>query len=206
LFSLLLNWGKLRVIKNVCVFASASNALEEKFYEEARQLGLILGKVGFNIVYGGSNRGMMWQCASKVKECGGKVFGVMPEKLNDFGTSDAICDEFFLTKCMRTRKAKLDELSDAFITLAGGFGTVEELSEMIVQKQLGYTNRPLVILNSFGFYDKLIDFFEEIISQNFAKENSRNNYFVADTPQSAVEYLLNYKFEDKVITKSDIYV
>lgn len=79
------------------------------------------------------------------------------------------------------------------MALAGDFGTLEELSEMIVQKQLGYNQKPIVILNTSGFYDKLIEFFDEIISQKFAKNTSRELYFVAKTPQEAVEYLINYE-------------
>ena len=93
-------------------------------------------------------------------------------------------------------KAKLDELSDAVIAIAGGYGTLEELSELIVQKQLGYNNKPIVILNTDGFYDNLISFFETIISRNFANEDSRKLYFVAKTPIEAIEYIKNYKPED----------
>ena len=97
---------------------------------------------------------------------------------------------------MRERKAKLDELSDAVVAIAGGFGTLEELSELIVQKQLGYNNKPIVILNTDGFYDRLIDFFDTIITRNFANEESRKLYYIAKTPLEAIEYIKNYKPED----------
>lgn len=99
----------------------------------------------------------------------------------------------------------MDELSQALIALPGGFGTLEELSEMIVQKQLGYNQKAIVILNTNGFYDKLLDFFEEIINQKFANTKARNLYFVAQTPQEAVNYLKNYMPEDHAIKKEDIY-
>lgn len=184
-------------IKNICVFASSSNHLDEVFYKDARELGLLMGKQGYNIVYGGSKLGMMYACASAVKEAKGKVIGIMPERLANMGCANPEdCDEFVLTPGMRERKAKLDEKSDAVIAIAGGYGTLEELSELIVQKQLGYNNKPIVILNTDGFYDKLIEFFETIIQRNFANEESRKLYFVANTPLKAIEYIKNYEPEE----------
>ena len=194
------------MIKNVCIFASSSNGLDQSYYEAAEKLGVCLGHAGFNIVYGGSNRGLMWACASKVKDFCGIIYGVMPEKLNDFGVSASICDEFFLTKEMRERKAKMDELSDAVVALPGGFGTLEELSEMIVQKQLGYNSKPIVIYNTNNFYDKLNEFFETIINQNFAKTNIRKAYFISSSPEEIVNYLKNYKTDEKNISEKDIYI
>lgn len=184
-------------IKNICVFASSSNFLDEVYYKDARELGLLIGKNDCNIVYGGSKLGLMYTCAGAVKEEGGKIIGIMPERIANFGCANPEdCDEFILTSGMRERKAKLDELSDAVIALAGGFGTLEELSEIIVQKQLGYSNKPIVLLNTDGFYNDLLNFFETIIHKNFAKENSRSIFFVAKTPQEAIEYIKNYKAED----------
>ena len=194
------------MIKNICIFASSSNGLDNSYYESANRLGEMLGQAGFNIVYGGSNRGIMWQCASKVKEYGGKIYGVMPEKLNDFGVSANICDEFFLTKGMRERKAKMDELSDAVIALPGGFGTLEELSEMIVQKQLGYNSKPIILYNISNFYDKLNEFFENIITQNFAKNNIREAYYISSSPEDIISYLMNYKGNESFVTTNDIYI
>ena len=185
------------LLKNICVFASSSNHLEEVFYTSARELGLLIGKNGYNIVYGGSKLGLMFACAGAVKENGGKIIGIMPERLANMGCANPEdCDDFILTPGMRERKAKLDELSDAVIALAGGYGTLEELSELIVQKQLGYNNKPIVILNTDGFYDKLIDFFETIIERKFANSASRKLYYVAKTPLEAIEYIKNYKNQE----------
>ena len=149
---------------NVCVFASSSNQLQKCFYDDAAKLGKLLGENGFNIVYGGSRLGMMYACASEVKNNGGKIIGIMPEKLYNFGVGNPDdCDEFILTIGMRERKAKMDEISQGVIALAGGFGTLEELSEMIVQKQLGYNKKPIILLNTNGFYNSLSRFFESII-------------------------------------------
>ena len=181
------------MIKNVCVFASSSNNLNQVYYEDASLLGQLLGKSGWNIVYGGSRLGLMYTCANAVKQNGGKIIGVMPRRLYDLGFGNPEdCDEFIITEGMRERKAKMDECSNAVIALAGGFGTLEEISEMVVQKQLGYNNKPIVILNTAGFYDKLVEFFNVIISQDFAKQNSGKLYCIANTPNDVVNYLLNY--------------
>ncbi|MBO5447254.1 TIGR00730 family Rossman fold protein [bacterium] len=193
------------MIKNICVFASSSNYLEEAFYEDSRELGKLIGENGFNIVYGGSTLGMMWACAEQVKLNGGKVYGVMPQRLVDMGCRTDNCDEFHLAIGMRDRKQKMDEISDAVIALAGGFGTLEELAEMIVQKQLGYNKKPIVILNTNRFYDKLLEFFDVIVEEKFANKISKELYFVAKTPQEAIDYIKTYKEPERVISKHDIY-
>ena len=192
-------------IKRVCVFESSSNFLDEKYYEDAKELGKLLGQNNYDIVYGGSNLGLMWACASQVKEHGGKITGIMPEKLHNLGVFTEGCDEFIITAGMRERKAKIDEISEAVIALAGGFGTLEELSEMIVQKQLGYNKKPIIILNTNGFYNKLNEFFEEIIEQKFANKNMRKIYFIAQTPTEAIEYLKNYEPSVLDVDKNAIY-
>lgn len=193
------------MINNVCVFASSCNFLEESYFEEARNLGKLLAAADFNMVYGGSCLGLMWACAKEAKDNGKKLIGIMPEKLKDLDVFSNYCDEFYVTKCMRTRKAKMDEMSDAVIALPGGFGTLEELSEMIVQKQLGYNQKAIVILNTNGFYNNLLKFFDDIIEQKFANKKAANLYFVANTAEEAVEYLKNYKPEDFAVNKEDIY-
>lgn len=190
----LLEEVSIKMIKNVCVFASSSNLLDVIFYQDASILGDLLGKKGMNIVYGGSRLGAMYACAEAVQKAGGKIFGVMPQRLYDFGVGNpSDCFEFYITSGMRERKAKMDELSDAVIALAGGFGTLEEVSEMIVQKQLGYNNKPIIFLNTNGFYNNLINFFDDIIKCNFAKNDTKSLYYIANSPEDAVFYLLNYE-------------
>ena len=180
-------------IRNICVFASASNDLAEVYYKDAQMLGTLIAQSGYGIVYGGSRLGLMYACAGAVKQAGGKVYGIMPEKFANMGLANSDdCDEFYITKGIRERKAKLDELSDAVIAIAGGFGTLEEVSEMITQKQLGYSNKPIVILNTNGLYKPLVEFFENIINQGFADKELRNIYYVANSPEDALNYISNY--------------
>ena len=185
------------MIKNICVCASSSQNLDSSYYNTAQQLGKLIGQNNMNIVYGGSRLGMMYACAEAVKVNGGKIIGIMPEKIYNYGVGNPEdCDEFYLTSGMRERKAKMDELSDAIIALPGGFGTLEELAEMIVQKQLGYNSKPIILLNTNNFYNKIIEFFETMINEQFAKENSRELYFIANTPDEAIKYIKTYQFEE----------
>ncbi len=193
------------MIKNICIFASSCNFLEEIYYKEAKELGFLLASNGYNLVYGGSCLGLMWACAEEAKNGGSRITGIMPEKLKQFDVHTNYCDKFYETPCMRTRKAKMDEMSNALIALPGGFGTLEELSEMIVQKQLGYNNKAIVILNTNGFYNNLLKFFEDIIEQKFANKKAQKIYYVAKSPADAIEYLKNYTPEDVSVKKEDIY-
>lgn len=193
--------------KRVCVFASSSNFLEEIYYEEVALLGNLLGQAGYDIVYGGSNLGLMWQCAKSGKCDGAKIFGVMPEKLHELlkEESENLCDELYITPDMRSRKAKLDEISDAVIALPGGFGTLEELAEMIVQKQLGYNTKPIVIFNINNFYNKLIEFFNQMVKEHFATDTTTDLYYVAQTAEEIIDYLASYKPVERKIDKISIY-
>lgn len=191
--------------RNICVFASSSNFLADCFYKDASELGRLLGQNGYNIVYGGSTLGMMWACASEVKANGGKIYGVMPQKLVDMGCRTDNCDEFHLAVGMRDRKQKMDEISEGVIALAGGFGTLEELTEMIVQKQLGYNKKPIVILNTDGFYDNLLRFFDNVISEKFANKITKDLFYVAHTPKDAVDYINNYQAPEFTPSKHEIY-
>ena len=178
---------------NICVFASSSDNLDEIYYKEASELGRLMGKNGINIVYGGSRLGMMYACASQVKANGTDIIGVMPQRLYDMGYGNSgDCSEFILTTGMRERKAKMDEISEGVIALAGGFGTLEEISEMIVQKQLGYNKKPIVLLNTNGFYNDLIKFFDTMIQNKFAKKGTEELYYIAETPKDAIEYIKTY--------------
>ncbi len=182
-------------IKNICVFASSSNNVDKIYYKAAYELGVEIAKNSYNIVYGGSKLGLMGEVTYSASNNGSDITGVMPEKLYNLGIHPGDCTKFILTKDMRTRKQKMDELSDAVIALAGGFGTLEELSEMIVQKQLGYSNKPIVILNTNGYYNSLISFFNEIVQNNFAPKCASDIYYIAPTPKEALNYINNYAYE-----------
>ncbi len=184
-------------IKNICIFASSSSTIKSIYFKEAYNLGIEIANNGYNIIYGGSNLGLMGEVTNAARLRGSEITGVMPQKLYDLGIHPGECSKFILTKGMRERKAKMDEISDAIIAIAGGFGTLEELSEMLVQKQLGYNNKPIVILNTNNYYKNLINFFNDIISENFAPKITESIYYIANTPKEAINYIKNYKYEEK---------
>lgn len=183
-------------IKTICVFASSCNNLDKNFFNQAYNLGKEIAKQGYDIIYGGSNLGLMGEVTNCARLNGSQITGVMPEKLYNLGIHPGECDKFILTKGMRERKAKMDELSQAIIALPGGFGTLEELSEMIVQKQLGYNNKPIVILNCNNYYDNLLSFFDNAIKNNFASKSMKEIYFATESPHKALEYINNYEFRE----------
>lgn len=179
-------------MKNICIFSSSSDAIQPEYFEAAQKLAELLTKTGYHLVYGGAKIGLMGIVAKKFKEAGGKVTGIIPEALKLKEIYNPDCDELVVTQDMRERKALMDELSDAFIALPGGFGTLEEITEHITMKQLGYHNKPIVFLNTKQFYNGLLDFFETLYIQKFAKENYRQLYFVASEPEEIIEYLKDY--------------
>lgn len=182
-------------MKNICVFMSSSNHVKEKYYDCAKELGKLIAQNDFNLVYGAGSVGLMYEVARNAQNNGAKVFGVIPKKLTGIGVDYKDCDKYFVTDCMRSRKDKMDKLSDAFIALAGGFGTLEEVLEIITSKQLGYHNKPIVFINTDGFYDDLLNQFEKFYDENFTKEQYKNLYFIASEPKEAIDYIKRYDRE-----------
>lgn len=178
--------------KAICVYASSSSAVDPVFFETADRLGALLAKKGYAVVYGAGQLGLMGALARSAKKEGGAIIGVIPEALNLRGVVYEECDELIVTKDMRRRKNEMDRRASAFIALPGGFGTLEELLEVITLKQLLYHDRPIVILNTDGFYDALIAQFEASITRHFAKDQCRTLYAVCATPEAALIHIENY--------------
>ena len=178
-------------IKSICVFCGSSESVDNDYKAVATELGRAIGKKGLDLVYGGASIGLMGCVARGVHEEKGKVIGILPEFFHtkDIGYLDA--DELIVTKDMRERKAKMDERSDAFIVLPGGIGTLEEAIEILSMRQLKLSEKPLVFINTGGFYDKLNDIFTSMIDLDFTKENIRSMYAMTPDPSSALEYILS---------------
>jgi len=181
---------------NICVFCSSSNQIPAEFLAMATELGQKMAKNGFNLVHGGGKIGLMGVLAASVQQAGGKVTGVLPEMLNLEGIASETDDEIIITKDMADRKAEMRKRSKAFITLPGGFGTLEELMEIITLKQLGYLNAPIVIINHNNFYNSLCDLFEKMYSLKFTDKSYKSIYFLASDPDQALEYIKNYNYPE----------
>jgi len=192
--------------KVICVYSSSSCAIDKVYFDAAEELGREIARRGDVFLYGGGHTGLMGAAAEAVHKNGGRVVGIIPKALNVKGIVYETCDELVVTEGMRERKALMDSRSDAFISLPGGYGTLEETLEIITLKQLRYHNKPIVILNINGFYDNLLAQFETTIEQKFAKEDCRKLYFVTDSVQQALDYIDTYQpivFKDKWMTDVD---
>jgi uncharacterized protein (TIGR00730 family) len=178
--------------KIICVYSSSSSVIDPLYFETAAELGREIVKSGATMLFGGGMRGLMGATAQAVHQHHGTVIGVIPEALNLKDVVYERCDELIVTKDMRTRKAVMDAKSDAFIALPGGYGTLEELLEIITLKQLEYHNKPIVVLNINGFYDALLNQFQTIVDQRFAKAENQRLYFITDNVSRALAYIETY--------------
>jgi cytokinin riboside 5'-monophosphate phosphoribohydrolase len=176
----------------ICVFCSSSDAVAPSYTAAAADLGALIGRGGHTLVYGGGRVGLMGATARAVHQAGGRVVGIIPEFMNRPGVPYLECDELSFTKDMRERKARMVEMAEAFVALPGGFGTLEELSEVITLKQFGFHAGPLVAVNTAGFYDALSDFFEGFYRESFAKTAFRATCPFVATPGAAMEYIAGY--------------
>lgn len=178
---------------NICVFSSSSNAIADIYFEEAKLLGKIIGKKGYTLVNGGANVGLMETVTRSANENGCKTIGIIPEMLKSRALVSNHADQVIITRDMMERKAKMREISDAFIALPGGFGTLEEILEVITLRQLSYHTKPIVFINTNNFYGWLLKQFEVAYNENFSKEIYRELYFVAKNSVVAIDYIKNYK-------------
>lgn len=185
--------GVLVVIETVCVYAASSDAVGPEYVMAARQLGRLLAENGCTLVYGAGRIGLMGIMARAAQEYGGRVIGVIPEKLHSMELSYKSADELIVTRDLRERKAVMEDRADAFIALPGGFGTLEEIMEVLTLKQLWYHQKPLVFLNINGIYDGLIAFFDRLIAEQFIKDDHRELFHVCATPEEALEYFRRYQ-------------
>lgn len=179
-------------MENICVFASSSNDLARVYNETAYELGERLATEGFGIVFGAGADGLMGQLACGAAEKGGRIVGIIPDVLNLPGIISQHCSDVVAVRTMHERKAAMAEKSDAFIALPGGFGTLEEVLEIITFKQLGIHNKPIVILNAGEFYSHLAAQFDDLVKQGFASEGVRTLFGVKDSVQGAIDYIKHY--------------
>jgi len=176
----------------VCVFSSSSNAIDPAYIDEAIQLAQLIGQQKMTLINGGANVGLMETVLKEVVSAGGQTIGILPEKLNGHKLASEYAQKLIISKDMMERKSIMREMSDAFIALPGGFGTLEEILEVITLKQLDYHNKAIVFINTNSFYDHLFQQFERSFEENFAKASYRELYFIASNSEEAINYLKSY--------------
>ncbi|MDA3911506.1 MAG: TIGR00730 family Rossman fold protein [Bacteroidales bacterium] len=180
---------------NICAFCGSSEDLDASYYHLASQCGEIIGKSGHNLIYGAGKIGLMGRLAQSTRDFGGKSIGIIPERLRIEGVASDMDNEQIITPDMKTRKDVMRNRSDAFLALPGGFGTMEELLEVITLKQLQYHNKAIVLLNGNGFFDEMLVFFERMYKENFANPSYRKLYQVESSPEKAIAAIENYRHE-----------
>lgn len=176
---------------NICVFGAASSEIDDKYIKAVELMGETLAKSGHNLVFGAGGQGLMGAAARGFKKGNAKITGIIPEffKEADIEAIYEECAELIYTESMRERKAKMEELADAFIIVPGGIGTFEELFEVLTLKQLGRHKKAIVIYNVDGYYDSMESMLDHSIEEHFVRENCKMLYSVFADLQSMIDYL-----------------
>lgn len=183
-------------MKKICVFCGSSPGAKPEYSEAALELGHALADKDIGLVYGGGNVGLMGQVARAVLEKGGEVVGVVPKALVEKEVAFTELDDLRIVGSMHERKAMMAELSDGFIALPGGLGTLEEILEVLTWAQLGMHQKPCGLLNVCQYYEKFSDFIDHVADEHFIEKKHRDIVMVDDTPRSLLEKFECYRSPD----------
>ncbi len=173
----------------VCVFCASSDHVPHRYADLARELARRMREREMRLIYGGGNNGLMGVLSRELHALGGKITGVIPLGLKDLGYAYEEADEIVVTDGMRERKAVMEERAEGFIGMPGGFGTIEEMVEVITLRQLRMHDKPIVVLNTGGFYDGLLRQFETGYRERFIFEECRELYLVTESVDEALGYI-----------------
>jgi uncharacterized protein (TIGR00730 family) len=176
-------------LRTLCVFCSSSDAVAPEYFAVATELGAAMAARKITLIYGGGQVGLMGAVARAVHQHGGRVHGVIPAYLRTRELAYEASDELLVTPDLRARKAAMEERADAFVALPGGFGTLEEILEVLTLKQLGRHHKPIAFLNTNGFFDPLLAQFERLFAGQFAKPDYRAYYHVVSKVSDLFERL-----------------
>ncbi len=178
---------------SIAVFCGSSIGNDSEVIKMAFQLGEHLAIKGINLVYGGAKVGLMGQVADGVLAENGKATGVIPDFLKRKEIFHPNITQLIVVETMHERKLKMHELSNGFIALPGGFGTLEELFEIITWGQLGLHQKPIGILNTKGFFDAMLQFLDTMVINGFLKQENRDMLLIDDTPERLIAKMKAYK-------------
>ena len=179
-------------MRRICVYSGSNPGNRPEYKEVIKRLSDVFVKNNIELVYGGSNIGLMGEMADRMLNMGGKVTGVMPKGLFPTKVNHIGLTEFIETPDMRERKKVMAELSDGFIALPGGIGTFEELFETLSFAQLGIHKKPVGALNVLGFYNPLLELLKNTAREGFMKESNINLLLVSSEPEELFEKMSNY--------------
>lgn len=181
--------------QSLCVYCSSSDRIAPKYFDVARATGAAIARHGWTLVYGGGKTGLMGTVARGTKDAGGRVVGVIPEFMKAKELEFTEADELISVLTMRERKMLMETRADAFLALPGGWGTLEELLEILTLAHLEVLRKPIVILNQDGYYDDLLKLFDRIVAENFMRETIRGKYLVARTVDEIFPLLAQWTYQ-----------
>ncbi|MEM9074817.1 MAG: TIGR00730 family Rossman fold protein [Myxococcota bacterium] len=185
-----------RIFRRIAVYCGSSNNVADTYKDAARELGILLAKSGIAVVYGGGNVGLMGICADAALAAGGDVIGVIPHKLEDLEVGHTGLTEKIVVDSMHARKMVMASLSDAFIAMPGGFGTMDELVEITTWNQLGYHQKPAGVLNVRGYFDSFLAFVRHAGEEGFIRPIHRGLLVDAETPPALLDALQTQEMPD----------
>lgn len=175
---------------NICVYGAASKLIDNKYIAVGEELGEKLGERNHTLIFGGGNSGLMGAVVRGITKVGGKSIGISPEFFRPDGVLSDDCTKTFFTADMRSRKAMLDSLSEAFIITPGGTGTYDEFFEIFTLKRLGQTHKPVAILNTDGYYNPLLKLLYHTAKLGFMdKEDIDNMLFVSESVDEIIDHI-----------------
>lgn len=177
-------------IQSLAVFCGSKNGNNDLFAIHARQLGRLMAGNNFRLIYGGGGRGLMGAVADAAMEAGGSVVGIIPEQLRSWENQHNNITELHVVKDMHSRKKMMYELCDAAIILPGGFGTMDEMFEMLTWNQLAIHDKPIFVLNSGGYYSDLLQLMQRMQQQGFLYDPVSERVGVFDLPDTLIQHIL----------------
>ncbi len=180
-------------MKRLAVYCGSASPEDPRYLKLATEVGAGLAERGIGVVYGGGRLGLMGAVAKGAKDAGGEVIGVIPEALVNSEVANHACDELITVTGMHERKQRFTDLSDGFVTIPGGVGTMDELWEAMSWAQLGYHSDPVGLLNAFGFYDDLLRFNAKMAEVGFVRPAHQNILVAADTLNELLAKMAAYQ-------------
>ena len=180
-------------MNRLAVYCGSATPADPRFIELAQEVGRTLAERGIGVVYGGGKAGLMGALATSALEAGGEVVGVIPQALVDMEVANTDCTELHVVDTMHQRKQAFTDLSDGFVTLPGGVGTMDELWEAISWAQLGYHGKPVGLLNALGYYDGLVAFNTHMAETGFVREAHRGIMIVGETIEELLSRMADFQ-------------
>ena len=180
-------------MRRICVFCGSSMGNKVEYREAAKQVGEYLVKMDIELIYGGANVGLMKIIADEVLSGGKKVIGIMPHLLIAKEVEHKGISELISVETMAERKELMASMSDGFIAMPGGFGTLDELSEILTHNQLRISDKPIGLLNTEGYYDSLLKFLDEAVNSGFVRKEHRENIIVSSNIEELIDKMNDYE-------------